>query len=151
MTRPLVPGADGCPEPSPGEAEMSHTRDTEDPMLWAERPMGSGAEGKAHLQGWGTPALGGDVIQLGGQSRRGGLRRSGNREQGLGEKRGSQERTRHPCIPTHRSLSHLAAFPEAAHGRLLPCDPRPMLVLPPPLPTEYLQRAKGLSWVRDFR
>lgn len=28
---------------------------------------------------------------------------------------------------------------------------RPMLVLQPPLPTEYLQRAKGLSWVRDFR
>lgn len=111
MTHPLVPGADGRPEPSTGEAEMSRLRDAEDPMLWAERPVGSRAEGKAHLQGWGTPALGRHVIQLGGQSWRGGLRRSGNREEGLGERKGP----RHPCIPTHRARSHLTAFPEAAH------------------------------------
>lgn len=73
----------------------------------------SRARVEAHLQGWWSPALGRHVIHLGRQSWQRGPGRSGNCEEGLGERKSRGERHVSP-----ECMDHIRVVPQTAKAAL---------------------------------
>ena len=96
------PAGGRCSKTGVGEAGGA-CRDAGEPSGWCGEPHVWGrATAETHLQHRGAPALGRHVIHLGRPSRQRGPSGSGNREEGLGEKKKSRGKETSPWCPQLR-------------------------------------------------